>query len=327
WRKTSPAPGLGRSQHGAIWTGSEMVVWGGSNNKTDLATGLAYNPTADTWRKTAPAPLSAREWMPLVWTGKEMIAWGGSSYSRNRADGAAYDPVLDSWRKLPPAPLKARHYHSMTWTGSEAVVFGGYDYHRSFRDGAAYNPDTNSWRRIRRAPISQRCCHSATWTGKTMFVFGGARELGDMALGDGAIYNPATDHWRRVVPSIRPDCGAVELTSDEYGVTVERSSAPPGSVVRVFGTTLRAEDGRWTPADRLEVWWNAEFPDRGRPIDESPVEKLVEIEDMERCDFAAAFRVPDVDPGAYAISAFVWDDPPSEGYGVFLPPELFMVTY
>lgn len=325
WRETSPAPGSGRGEHGAIWTGSEMVVWGGSNNKTDLVTGLAYNPVTDAWRKTAPAPLSARVWLPLVWTGQEMIAWGGSSYSRNRADGAAYDPALDSWRKLPPAPLSARHYHSMTWTGSEVIVFGGYDYHRSFRDGAAYNPATNSWRRIPRAPISQRCCHTATWTGETMIVYGGSRDLGDMALGDGGLYNPTTDRWRRVVPSLRPECGVVELTGDDYETEITPSSGPPGTVVRVSGPTVRGEDGRWAPADRLEMWWNTEFPDRKRPIDPGLVVKLVEVEDMERCRFTAAFRVPDVAPGAFVISKHTWENRPSRGYGTD-PYHLFIVT-
>jgi Kelch motif len=326
WRTTSPAPISGRWSHSAIWTGSEMIVWGGSNARTDQVDGAAYNPATDTWRKIAPAPLTARQWLPLVWTGEEMIVWGGSSYSRSQANGAAYDPVLDSWRKLPPAPLKGRHYHSMSWTGSEVIVFGGYDYHRSFRDGAAYNPLTNAWRRLPRAPISQRCCHSATWTGKQMFVFGGTAKLGEMALGDGALYDPATDRWRRVVPSLTPECGVIELTDDDYETEIKPTSGPPGKVVRVSGPTLRGEDGRWAPSGRLEMWWNSEFPDRKRPIDAGPVLKLVEVRDMERCRFSAAFRVPDVPPGAYAISKHTWDSPPSQGYGTD-PYHLFIVTH
>ena len=45
---TSGAP-AGRSQHTAVWTGSEMIVWGGS-----VFSGFGLN---DTWSTTPPKPL------------------------------------------------------------------------------------------------------------------------------------------------------------------------------------------------------------------------------------------------------------------------------
>lgn len=95
------------------------------------------------------------------------------------------------------------------------------------------------------------------------------------------------------------------------------------------GTTVRGEDGRWAPADRLEAWWNTSVPSTeskaGRRIKGGPVLKLAQVDDMERCSLATEFIIPDVEPGTYEISVFVWDDPPSEGYGSFLPHR-FTVT-
>lgn len=54
----------------------------------------------------------------------------------------------------------------------------------------------------------------------------------------------------------------------------------------------------------------------GAPIENGPVVKLLEVNDMERCRFERTFLVPRVEPGNYVISVFVWDD---EGYGFFLP--------
>src|SRR5206468_684220 len=68
-----------RSDHTAVWTGSEMIVWGGYNNgNTYLNTGGRYNPGTDTWvaTSTTNAP-SARSVHTAVWTGSEMIVWGG----------------------------------------------------------------------------------------------------------------------------------------------------------------------------------------------------------------------------------------------------------
>jgi hypothetical protein len=200
WRKTAPAPATGRWSHATVWTGSEMIVFGGGNAGSELATGMAYDPATDAWREIAPAPLSSRQWLPLAWTGSEVIAWGGSSISRSVADGAAYDPVTDSWRKLPRAPLRGRHLHSATWTGTEAIFFGGQDYHRSFADGAAYDPVADSWRKLPRSPIKPRFDHAAVWTGDALLVFGGTWDSGHIALGDGAAYDPASNRWRRIVP-------------------------------------------------------------------------------------------------------------------------------
>ena len=42
-----------RYGHTAIWTGSEMIVWGGDgDNFQFLNTGGKYNPSTDTWVAT-----------------------------------------------------------------------------------------------------------------------------------------------------------------------------------------------------------------------------------------------------------------------------------
>jgi len=83
WLTTSlvGVPPLPRESPSAVWTGREMVVWGGMNSSTIgyLDTGGRYDPSADTWSATsivnAPA---ARGGHTTVWTGSEMIVWGGT---------------------------------------------------------------------------------------------------------------------------------------------------------------------------------------------------------------------------------------------------------
>jgi len=78
WTTTSMtnAPAA-RSVHSAVWTGSEMIVWGGYDGSNELNTGGRYNPVMDSWTatSTANAPL-ARDHHTTVWTGSEMIVWG-----------------------------------------------------------------------------------------------------------------------------------------------------------------------------------------------------------------------------------------------------------
>jgi hypothetical protein len=67
-----------RSGHTAVWTGTEMIVWGGeAGGFALLNTGGRYNPSTDSWMATSTtnAP-SARTGHTAVWTGTEMIVWG-----------------------------------------------------------------------------------------------------------------------------------------------------------------------------------------------------------------------------------------------------------
>ena len=84
WTATSltNAP-TARVSHTAVWTGSEMIVWGGIDNGSSvLNTGGRYNPSTDSWTATSTtnAP-TGRELHTAVWTGSEMIVWGGMAFA------------------------------------------------------------------------------------------------------------------------------------------------------------------------------------------------------------------------------------------------------
>src|SRR5438094_1529364 len=104
WTATSTtnAP-TARWYHTAVWTGSEMIVWGGRGAfSNDLNTGGRYNPSTDSWipTSTSNAP-SARQGHTAVSTGSEMIIWGGAYYSGGPPQylntGGRYNPGSDSW--------------------------------------------------------------------------------------------------------------------------------------------------------------------------------------------------------------------------------------
>jgi hypothetical protein len=126
-----------------------------------------------------------------------------------------------------------------------------------------------------------------------------------------------------------PNCRMTNIASDDYGTEIQPTSGPPHTEVTISGATLRGEDWGWAPSDRLEAWWNTEVPASklasSTPLKEGPVLRLVRVEDMERCRFRAVFAVPDVEPGRYQISVFVWGEDPADGYGYF-PRHGFTVT-
>src|SRR5439155_6565856 len=78
---TTNAPS-GRDVHTAIWTGSEMIVWGGGNGSGSLNTGGRYNPTTDSWTATSTTNAAApREAHDAESAGREMVDWGGGNGS------------------------------------------------------------------------------------------------------------------------------------------------------------------------------------------------------------------------------------------------------
>src|SRR5438034_8884498 len=80
--------------HTAVWSGSEMIVWGGFNGSSVLNTGGRYNPGTDSWTATSTtsAP-AARVFHTAVWTGSEMIVWAALTSSSASNTGARYTPT------------------------------------------------------------------------------------------------------------------------------------------------------------------------------------------------------------------------------------------
>jgi N-acetylneuraminic acid mutarotase len=183
-----------RSFHTAVWTGSEMIVWGGRDGFNVLNTGGRYNPATDSWTAThTPNGLDGRYYHTAVWTGSEMIIWGGLDGNINVGNtGERYNPNTDSWAAIAAGPLEPRYLHTAIWVGSEMIVWGGYGLGGPpYRDGARYSPSSSSWTptSLSNAP-SPRYAHTAVWTGSEMIVWGG-----NIADGTGGRYNPSTDSW------------------------------------------------------------------------------------------------------------------------------------
>ena len=191
---TANAPAA-RAAHTAVWTGNEMIVWGGyiETDPNVTNTGGKYNPSANNWTATSTtnAP-TARDHHTAVWTGSKMIVWGG-----NGNTGGRYDPSADTWTptSLVNVPM-ASVGHTAVWTGSKMIVWGGYVIGLDVTNtGGIYDPNTDTWTPISTvgAPAA-RSAHTAVWTGSEMIIWGGQTSNG-VFFNDGAKYNPSTNAW------------------------------------------------------------------------------------------------------------------------------------
>ncbi len=186
-----------RKGHVAVWTGKEMLVWGGRNEFNQMNDGAAYNPSTDKWRQlSAEHDLGLRSGHTAVWTGNEMLIWGGEGKDGKFGDGAAYNPESNEWRQLnSDGRPTSRSGHTAVWSGTEMLIFGGQAEGGTSGNGYAYNPQEDTWRAL---PISggpgYREDHTATWTGVEMVVFGGLTLGGE--ANTGYAFNPKKNKWR-----------------------------------------------------------------------------------------------------------------------------------
>lgn len=185
----------------AVWTGGEVVVWGGWSNVTSYVnTGGTYFP--DSWLGTtsvtnAPNP---REAHSAVWTGAQMIIWGGWNGSSHENTGWRYDPVTNTWigqTSTQNAP-DARQEHAAAWDGQRMIIWGGrntFDINTGLGSGAFYDPGSDTWTGPTSMvnSLSPRTGVRAVWTGREMLIWGGHDDTGP--LNTGARYDPVHDTW------------------------------------------------------------------------------------------------------------------------------------
>jgi N-acetylneuraminic acid mutarotase len=236
-----------RKLHSAVWTGTDMVVWGGTDGFSQTNTGGRYRPATDRWLPTptaidVPAPRQAHTG---VWTGAEMIVWGGANGAYLNS-GGRYSPATDSWSltsmgaNLPASRLG----HSAVWTGTEMIVWGGWrETGGSYENtGGRYNPSSDSW-----TPTSTggscpaaREDHTAVWTGTQMIVWGG---FNGAPLSTGGRYAPASNSWSTVSTGANVPAARYAHVAVWTGTQMIVWGGTPG-----FLTT----GGRYTPAS--DTW-------------------------------------------------------------------------
>jgi hypothetical protein len=243
WTATSTANApQGRELHTAVWTGTEMIVWGGWNSGA-LNTGGRYNPSTDSWTGTSTTNAPVGHYRhTAVWTGIEMIVWGGwDDHGHSLNTGGRYNPSTDSWTATSASDAPSvRFWHTAVWSGSEMIVWGGFNGGVNLNTGGRYNPVTDTWTatQLLNAP-SARAYHTAIWTGTEMIVWGGVP-----TTNTGGRYNPVTNTWTATSTTNAP--------TDRY----YHAAVWTGSAMIVWGgtndTTWFNTGGRYRPS--TDTW-------------------------------------------------------------------------
>lgn len=205
-----------RRGHFAFWTGSKMLVWGGSpstdyfgaNNPPNHNTlGKVYDLATNVWSDmaTAPPEFSGTGYVTGVWTGTKMILWAGQFSSANPANAGRYDPATNTWQTVPSIPgdpaLPTSGY-SLIWSGTEMIYWGGGDGATQYNVGYRFNPTTDTWTTMTTSGAPDpRFRHVSAWVGSELVIWGGQGASGPPGLvyfTNGGRYNPSMDTWTSI---------------------------------------------------------------------------------------------------------------------------------
>ncbi len=257
-----PPPLSPRGDSVSVWTGSELVIWGGDVEAFNMglpgpdrgfADGAAYNLDAKTWRPISDGPLPANATTPVavattsdvvIARGRKTAAWNPTTdrwrtfsdapadvsdliYTGQAVLSASANASLDlrsgRWRSFPARPIEA-FSGSSVWTDRELVAFDVDIF------AAAYDPARDSWRKLPNYPEIRGGGSSLSWDGEQVI----AVDYDNQA----ATYRPDRNMWTAL--------SSIPVRSSEGGVSA--SVVAPGALVLASGgmAVLDAQD-HWVP--------------------------------------------------------------------------------
>ena len=159
--------------YGQVWTGTDLIIWGGWDLSTNLISNIGYRYNLQ--NDTSPRALA-----DVIWTDNGMFVWGGynSSPTTYFTSGGLYDPISDTWQPTSNINVpSSRYLFPIISTGDKVIIWGGLDRTTRGRlgNGKYYDIETDTWHTISMdgAP-SPRYWHSAAWTGSQMVLWSGS---------------------------------------------------------------------------------------------------------------------------------------------------------
>lgn len=225
WQQLAPAPLSARAQPYAVWTGSRMIVFGGSTspNQSQAVDGASYDPATNSWVKLPTFPARSKGNLVgtvAVWTGRRLLVWATYERRRDTPNGfsifgeqvaAAWTPGASGWQILPtPPPDQFTYGATAVWTGSTVLLaHGGFCLPDmscpAVIEGkvTSYDPASNTWTNSPLTAVAATAGPSV-WTGQSLVLINAdAKAGGALALtpGDGVAIGPHLAGWSVLPPS------------------------------------------------------------------------------------------------------------------------------
>jgi hypothetical protein len=180
---TTAVPPLPIAPFAAVWTGTEVIVVGGSPRDAPASTvALAYGADGSCCRLLPPPPVSIDHGV-AVWNGAEVILIGGRSDRDEVAVLATYDPESNRWEARGDTPLGGARGLTAVWSAGSVVAID------SELVGGRWNQESG-WRAMKPPPFDAPGCFTRlTAVGNDVFAW---------HCRQAAVYDPASGRWAAI---------------------------------------------------------------------------------------------------------------------------------
>lgn len=249
-----------------VWTGTEALVLGGSDDrpcppsaacatptKAALRDGAAFDPGTRTWRPIADAPVPITYATAAV-IGRVVYLWALEQATVGQMRLLAYDLDHDRWETLPPpkSGVDSQAY-GIAATDDALVAFASWNERGELPD-LILDPATGRWEPLPDDPLAPSPGRSVLWDGRELVLFA-LPAYGDVAPDEPSLVRAAaldlgTRTWRRLQDTAQ--LGFPITAADGLLVNPDLNGADGGEVNGwgrryPFGGILDARAGRWLP--------------------------------------------------------------------------------
>jgi hypothetical protein len=190
-----------RSGHTAtLLADGRVLVVGGTNGTTPLATAELYDPETHGWTETSNSMSTSRYFHTAtrLVNGQVLVTGGIGTGGAILKSAELYDPQTNSWTATGSMNTK-RIWHTATLLPNGKVLVAGGNTSQSAPTGALktaelYDPTTGTWQLTSHDMSTKRYIHTATMlsNGKVL-IAGGGNDVGFPTTTE--LYDYATDQW------------------------------------------------------------------------------------------------------------------------------------
>jgi len=186
---------VARSNHeGVVLNNGEVLVAGGNDGYTDMASCEIYDTTTQTWSLTDSMSIARSQFtLTLLQDGRVLAAGGLSGYETRTCE--IYDPSTGTW-SFTDSLHEARRWHSAQLLGDGKVIVIGGTGGGNLKSCEIYDPGTGTWSMTDSMHIQRRQLVSILLDDGRVLVAGGDTGPTNLErLSSCEIYDPNTGTW------------------------------------------------------------------------------------------------------------------------------------
>jgi hypothetical protein len=198
WSSIAPAPIVARDSPNVLWTGTRLLVYGGTDPSTSspLRDGALYDPATKAWSTIADSGVEIADVVAVQTNLFLLNAIDVTSSPPVFTSGAQFDLTTASWTAVPPPPssVLSPRGSEQSWIGDGKIWMwsGGDNFGVAVAGGAVFDPVGLTYASIADPGLlAPRILGFAARTGKSAIIWNGKPASGAaVCLNDGAIFTP-----------------------------------------------------------------------------------------------------------------------------------------